>query len=48
MVANPPPRPPGRNPSPSDEVWCSEHRAWATLQSNGTYRCPYGHTLEAN
>jgi hypothetical protein len=46
MVSNPPPRPPGRNPSRSDQLWCAEHNAWATLRPNGKYLCPFGHTLK--
>jgi hypothetical protein len=45
MVNAPPPRPPGRNPNVGDVVWCTKHKAWATWESNGKYRCPFGHTL---
>jgi hypothetical protein len=46
MVSNPPPRPPGRNPTRGDPLWCAKHQAWATLRPNGKYLCPFGHTLK--
>lgn len=42
MVANPPPGPPGRNPTRGQALWCEQHSAWATSK-NGRYRCPHGH-----
>ena len=45
MVNAPSPRPPGRNPDRSDVAWCAKHKAWATLESDGEYHCPFGHTI---